>query len=318
VAVGAVTKHLESIAKNEGITVEPAALELIASHGEGSFRDSISLLDQLSALTGGNITLETAEQVIGISPHAAIEEIIKHLEDGDTASLQKVLSKQLDERGVNAHIITAQLIKALKNAAHNNPNLYTLIDNLLEVPKSSQPTLKLTVLLLKFAAENEKQSAKSAKAANVHKPALHTVSKTPKEVKTANTEEPQTKSGTKTPRDKKSFELSAWQSVLAVIQKANPPLYSVLSKAEPRLKDSELTLAFGYKLHQKKLDDPKYRTKLTQVINDLGYNSPKVTATIDSAGVTPAKDAPVANQAPEDATTKDIISIMGGGEIVNA
>src|SRR5882757_2916171 len=39
-------KHLRSIAKAEHIDVDDEALQLVASHGDGSFRDSISLLDQ--------------------------------------------------------------------------------------------------------------------------------------------------------------------------------------------------------------------------------------------------------------------------------
>src|SRR5215211_2336027 len=45
-------KHLQSIAKKESITVEPAALALIARAAEGSVRDSLSLFDQAIAHAG--------------------------------------------------------------------------------------------------------------------------------------------------------------------------------------------------------------------------------------------------------------------------
>src|SRR4051794_40922177 len=44
-----VIEHLKNIAKEEKIKVSQGALELLAQHGEGSFRDSISLLDQASS-----------------------------------------------------------------------------------------------------------------------------------------------------------------------------------------------------------------------------------------------------------------------------
>src|SRR4029079_2527500 len=44
-----VVAHLAEIAKKEKIKVSEAALKLIAEHGGGSIRDSISLLDQLGA-----------------------------------------------------------------------------------------------------------------------------------------------------------------------------------------------------------------------------------------------------------------------------
>src|ERR1700712_117496 len=42
---------LQSIAKKEKITIDSEALALIAEHGEGSLRDSVSLLDQARNLT---------------------------------------------------------------------------------------------------------------------------------------------------------------------------------------------------------------------------------------------------------------------------
>src|SRR5258708_35460995 len=41
--------HLKTIAKREEIDIDPAALELLVSHSEGSIRDAISMLDQLSS-----------------------------------------------------------------------------------------------------------------------------------------------------------------------------------------------------------------------------------------------------------------------------
>src|SRR5881409_3734580 len=43
-----VTEHLKYIADTEKIKITDEALGLLAEHGEGSFRDSISLLDQAS------------------------------------------------------------------------------------------------------------------------------------------------------------------------------------------------------------------------------------------------------------------------------
>ncbi len=49
-------KHLATIAKEESIDISDDALELIARHGGGSFRDSIGLLDQLQHLSDSTIT----------------------------------------------------------------------------------------------------------------------------------------------------------------------------------------------------------------------------------------------------------------------
>jgi DNA polymerase-3 subunit gamma/tau len=59
-----VVKRLEYIAEQEGITAEPAALELMARHGTGAMRDAISLLDQLASY-GDEIILEQVQMVLG-------------------------------------------------------------------------------------------------------------------------------------------------------------------------------------------------------------------------------------------------------------
>ena len=66
-------KHLKQIATAEKIKVEDAALELIAERGDGSMRDSISLLDQLASLSGDkeSITVALIEASIGLAPKAS-------------------------------------------------------------------------------------------------------------------------------------------------------------------------------------------------------------------------------------------------------
>ena len=59
-----IIQKLADIAKKEKIKIDDAALELIAAAAEGSFRDAISLLDQISSLAQP-ITLEEAERITG-------------------------------------------------------------------------------------------------------------------------------------------------------------------------------------------------------------------------------------------------------------
>ena len=65
VATETVADHLEQVAKEEGIVVSREAAEALARQGEGSVRDSLSLLDQSSVLSGGEITLDTVAALIG-------------------------------------------------------------------------------------------------------------------------------------------------------------------------------------------------------------------------------------------------------------
>ena len=54
------------IAEWEDVSIDRAALELIAREGTGSVRDSISLLDQILADPDEHISLELAEQFLAL------------------------------------------------------------------------------------------------------------------------------------------------------------------------------------------------------------------------------------------------------------
>ena len=51
-------EHLAQVAKKEGITAEPEALNVIALKADGGMRDALSIFDQVVSFTGGNITYQ--------------------------------------------------------------------------------------------------------------------------------------------------------------------------------------------------------------------------------------------------------------------
>jgi DNA polymerase-3 subunit gamma/tau len=50
--------HLAYVAKTEGYTAEPEALNVIAQKADGGMRDALSIFDQVASFTGGNITYD--------------------------------------------------------------------------------------------------------------------------------------------------------------------------------------------------------------------------------------------------------------------
>ena len=77
-----------SIAKLEGVTLEPAAAELVALLGDGSFRDAHGILEKvLSSSKGKKITREEIEQITGAPKAELVRDILealveKNLEQG--------------------------------------------------------------------------------------------------------------------------------------------------------------------------------------------------------------------------------------------
>ncbi len=81
----AIVDRLAYIAEQEGVTVEPAALELIAHQSTGALRDAISLLDQLTSY-GDEITLDQAQMVLGTIAGEAAGKLVHCLAEGDVAA----------------------------------------------------------------------------------------------------------------------------------------------------------------------------------------------------------------------------------------
>jgi DNA polymerase-3 subunit gamma/tau len=59
-------QRLTEISQAEGLTIENGALALIARAAEGSMRDALSLLDQVIAFAGGEITVQSVRESVGL------------------------------------------------------------------------------------------------------------------------------------------------------------------------------------------------------------------------------------------------------------
>ena len=124
-----ILNHLETVAKKEGIDIDKGALEIIVRRGGGSFRDSLSLLDQISTLSDTKITKEMVEKSLGLPEDSMISELLDLYSSGNVVKITTVL-KDLFEYGVRAEIISSELINTIiKNpTAGFLPLLSTLPD----------------------------------------------------------------------------------------------------------------------------------------------------------------------------------------------
>ena len=86
-------KNLKRIAKAEKIEADEGALELIDKHSDGSFRDSVSLFDQLvsSIETSETLSKEMVLQSLGLSDKENIEQLLAASTAGDLQSIICVL-----------------------------------------------------------------------------------------------------------------------------------------------------------------------------------------------------------------------------------
>ncbi len=75
--------HLKHIAELENAVVEPEALQLIARAGEGSVRDSLSLLDQAFTQFDMSVKADDVRQMMGLSDKSALLDLYEALMQGE-------------------------------------------------------------------------------------------------------------------------------------------------------------------------------------------------------------------------------------------
>jgi len=104
---------LSRICQAEGIETKPGVLELIARSATGSFRDAESILDQLVAFTGGTITLEDVQALLGTVAESAVQELVDHVIAGDLKAGLHLINAVVDE-GADPRQFTRQLLEYLR------------------------------------------------------------------------------------------------------------------------------------------------------------------------------------------------------------
>lgn len=318
-ATQVVAAHLRNVANKESISITDDALNLIAEHGEGSFRDSVSLLDQLAHAATGEVTAADVAEVLGLVPKDQLHALIAAIITGNPADMTKLLA-QLLQGGTNASTVASQLSKALVAEAPANPQLYAIIDGLLEVPRAYNPDLKLLTVLMKQAAPTvlpPKAEPKNIPTVVAHSQTTAiaeapVVKKAPAQHKATHTDTSSNQPAEPT-KPLKNLDNAAWHMLLAAIKKANPPLYSVVKQAQPEFnaKDQSLLLVFKYPLHRKKIDDAKLKAVLSNIISSTLGSTLLITTDTNPDAVPPPPP-------PADPVVASVAAIMGGGETVNA
>jgi DNA polymerase-3 subunit gamma/tau len=308
------TKHLKHIAKEEKIKIDDEALQLVALRGEGSFRDSISLLDQLMSLADDKtgITKELVEEFLGLAPTEQINQILEAYENKDLETIVKLLDES-EKRGIQTSLLTSQLIAAVRAQVVTKPQLIHLLDDLLAVAKSSNPSIKLLTVLGSHTSPKPKSAALSAPApaisapiAELEKQATKIRPHLPKQ--TSSLAEPlkaevQTKSNQKSAPTEPFIGTLDWDKLIAFTKQNFVAIYSVLSKCTAEQNGETLVLYTSNAFYKKKLDDAKYRANLAHALVETGAGD----LVIETIG-TPSP--------PKDSTAAAVAAIMGGGEEV--
>ncbi len=326
--------HLKEISQAEGIKITNEALEIVVRRGGGSFRDSLSLLDQVAAISDQEITAEVLGRALGLPQEEVIHRLLDSYEKRDSNQVHQLL-KDLLGSGVRPEILVSELIETI--IAQPKTELLPLLAKLPEV----SPPFPEAKLLLAFLGENSTSGMQSAQPSSLQtaQKVMQTTPKSPNPVATAHETSaaaPETpakspapshpvpthitpKPPLNTPKTQKPSEnpgpeasqstlkpvISAehfdWNGFLERIQDLNLAIYSQLAKVEYEFDGKTLHIYPTQKFTKTILEKPNN----TKILTD---NLTNIELVIHEIG---------AHKTPEDSSISQISAIMGNIQEVN-
>jgi DNA polymerase III subunit gamma/tau len=93
----AVAGQVRQICEAEGYRIADDAVDAVVRAGDGSLRDTLSVLEQVLAFAGTDVTGDAVAQVIGRTPDDLVEDVVARLATHDVAGLLAAVQRLVDE-----------------------------------------------------------------------------------------------------------------------------------------------------------------------------------------------------------------------------
>ena len=171
ISVKDISLGMANILGKEEIQSSPEALDMIAREAQGSFRDALSLLDQVIAFADGGIEVATVQSILGIGSREIFFHILEAMINRKPSGALEALHQVFDQ-GYDPEQFTLDLIRFLRNLilVSHDTNDDHLLDRI-DVTESELDSLRKMVgtttpedlsnlfsILLKSEAEIKKSS----------------------------------------------------------------------------------------------------------------------------------------------------------------
>jgi DNA polymerase-3 subunit gamma/tau len=289
--------HLKDICKKEKIDITDEAIKIVVKRGGGSFRDSLSLLDQISTMSDGKITGDMLVKALGLPQEAIVESLLAAYGSGDLAKIRQNLT-ELSESGIKAEITANELIDAI--IANPEPQLLPLLDKLIDVSRSSNPAAKLLLALCQnqgIVAPRQIVQAPPIQRATAPLPPkpAQPAPQSAEPAPAPEAEPPKAPTPTPVPNDASANEI--WQRIIAHIAEKHPLLAPDVVTSKYTLKSNVLKIYTGNYAKAKNID--KRKSSISEIL------PPDIV--VEVTRETLIEDPDVAN----------ITAIMGGGEEID-
>lgn len=339
--------HIAHVAEQEGIAISEAAVMLIAEYAEGSFRDSLSLLDQVQHMVSSDktVTEDIVAELLGAPSTKTVEHIIAGVEAGNVLSLQETFA-DINKRGFDSGKLIKSILKHLRSniiQATRPLEKIALMKKLTEIQSSTQPAMLLELILYEAAFESRQLDNDSKMMPQLGTPkSAQKVTKTlkPKEEKKVQPSSTKPSSNKDTPKliqgnskkavDKDealSIEIDSdelWVQVLEKLKGAHNTLYGMARVVQPGTASADtITLHCKFPFHAKRLSDATHKRILEDTIKSI-YGMPLSVMCVvkeqkgssgDRGKTHPPKQAV---QKSEDNALEAVSNIFGGAEVIES
>lgn len=316
----ALMTRLNYIAQKEKIQVEDMALEAISRHVDGSLRDAIGLMEQMTS--DGKLTFEHVQAVLGITDITLLDTFYDALDRGKSTEALQII-RDLHDQGSDlkkfAHEFLNDLrIKMLESATKGIDEKTQKLIKMIEVFQEAQekiyiaaiPQLPLEMAVVKISGIPVKQHieinipeetnvVKRSDGAEIPAPAaiIHNEERTHKSVS-----EPL----------KLSLNIQvlkdSWPRIVERIKTPSCRM-SLKNAVIFKIQTNDITLQFNTNFDRDKVMEHEHRIEVEKIIGELTGESVRILAT-----VRPIEIKPVVEN--ENTQVDDALNIFGG-EVVD-
>jgi DNA polymerase-3 subunit gamma/tau len=332
-----VKNHLASIAKQEKIAISDDALLLIARHGQGSFRDSISLLDQMRYVVSesGEINIKDIRVAIGSVPDDSIARLLDLVYRGSVTEVLKTID-EIHESGFSAPQVASALAMKLRRDILREGKVSLdktgLLKKLSEVSASIDSRVSLEIALLEYGLGQELvTSTKEKQITEPRKKGSRNTSTNLSEVKAS--EQPAVKINQNDTLQKPSKEKieapiqkesktplkqdDIWSNVLKSLKGKHNTLYGMARMAIPRIDEDTFVLECKYAFHEKRLSDNHHKKIISDAVALASGQSFQIRCVLaDKKESKKDSDRPAISNSP--ASVETINNIFGSSEVLDS
>jgi len=263
-----IVNALKRIIDKEHLKFDDEALDLIIRYADGSFRDAVKILEQVS-LGQEKISLNAVKSALTVSDVSQIQEFISLLISKDRVGSMKfyleLMARGADPRSLVAECLFYLEEKITKTVLGNDndnidiekmTNIVSLMhEAYLDIKISPVPALPIEIMLLKATIKETVDN---------HNKAPSEVNSTPSDIK----------KHIPAPVDSGTLSLDKlkihWKDIIEEVKPMNHSIAGMLRSAKPRSYDGrKVVIEAFYKFHQEKLSDTKIKTIICEVLNKL-------------------------------------------------